>query len=138
MSKVNGLAPMGRKERVAVQRRQIDEFYDSVKRLRQKSRLDYNERRIHEFERFVMVVIYRIFFLHKPTSNFTHSCIRNLLEHSGSCRQTVFCQELVGQPTGAVPSTTNQTHLFTQSASPFCSKCRCYLSFDLLITSPVT
>ena len=77
MSKVNDRAPLGRKELATVQRRQIDEFYDSVKQLRQKSRLDYNERRIHEFERFVMIFD-RIFFLNKPTSNFIHALLLRL------------------------------------------------------------
>ena len=80
MSYVNYRAPLGRKERAAIQRHQIDEFYDSVKQLRQKSRLDYNERRIHEFERFVLdtVVIYRILVLNKSTSNHTVASFHRL------------------------------------------------------------
>ena len=50
---------------------------------------------------------------------------------------TVFCQTFFGLPTGAVRSTTNLTHAFTQSASPFPSSCPCHLILDHLITSPI-
>jgi len=38
---------------VAVRRRQIDDFYKFVKSLTEKTRLNYNERSIYQFERFV-------------------------------------------------------------------------------------